>query len=236
MLRDPPPPEWPSPELENNARAAFDSAGFFNHFHVFPGRREPLQRTRQGVPRVHLGGGSSIRERRIKVSVFMSPLRLSASPHLMSAGRRYATATTVLPTKATPGACRLYNIPLHRTGLEEHPIPRVAIRSGDSRVQTEPYDTGNLKRRTWPIYLIHCRFAESPCKIALSFPRCASIPARTDSRTTGTSCTWAAAPSVAPAWSLRKQPPSRARAASPPRTSEFGRTRTSSFFRASFDS
>ena len=58
MFRDPPPPEWPSPKLKHNARAAFDSAGFFNHFHVFPGRREPLQCARQGMPRIHLGGGS----------------------------------------------------------------------------------------------------------------------------------------------------------------------------------
>jgi hypothetical protein len=39
MFRDPTPPEWPSPELKHNARAAFDSAGFLNHFHVYPGRR-----------------------------------------------------------------------------------------------------------------------------------------------------------------------------------------------------
>jgi hypothetical protein len=43
MLRDPPPPELPSPKLKHDARPAFDSAGFLNHFHVFPGRREPFQ-------------------------------------------------------------------------------------------------------------------------------------------------------------------------------------------------
>src|SRR6202166_3608665 len=136
----------------------------------------------------------------------------------------------------TPCAYRLYNIRLHRTGVDQHPISRIALWFEDTRVRTERYDTGNLKRRIWPIYLIPYRFAESLCKIALSFPRCANIRARMDSPTTGISCTWAAARPVAPAWFLRKQAPLRRKAASAPRTSDFGKTRTSIFLRASFDS
>src|SRR6202035_5086965 len=54
-------------------------------------------------------------------------------------------------------ACKLYNIPLHQTGLEEHPISRIVIPDEIAPVQSDPYDTEIFKRRTWPIYLIHFR-------------------------------------------------------------------------------
>src|ERR1700674_4863849 len=99
----------------------------------------------------------------------------------------------------TPDACRLYNIPLHRTGLEKHPISQVATPDENTQVHSESYDTENLKRRIWPNYLIPYRFAESPCKIVLSFLRCANTRARMDSRAIGIWCILAAAPSVGPA-------------------------------------
>ena len=58
MLRDSPSPKRPSSKLEHNARAAFDSAGFFNNFHAFTRRGKPFQRVRQSVPRVHLRSGN----------------------------------------------------------------------------------------------------------------------------------------------------------------------------------
>ena len=57
--------------------------------------------------------------------------------------------------------------------------------------------------------------------------------APTVSRTTGTSCTSAAAPSAAPVWCSPKQRRSRRKAASVPRTSASGRTITSRCSRAS---
>ena len=54
MLRDPLSSKRPSPKLQRNTSAAFDSPGFFNHSDVFPRRRKPLQRLRQGMPQIHL--------------------------------------------------------------------------------------------------------------------------------------------------------------------------------------
>src|ERR1700688_4062013 len=136
----------------------------------------------------------------------------------------------------TPCAYRLYNIRLHRTGVDQHPISRIALWFEDARVRTERYDTGNLKRRIWLIYLIPYRFAESLCKIALSFPRCANIRVRMDSPTTGISCTWAAARPGARAWFLRKQRPSRLKAASAPRILDSGKTSALNFLPVSSDS
>jgi len=53
MFRDPPPPKRPSPKLQDDARPAFNPAGFFDHSYVLAGRGKPLERPRQGVPRVN---------------------------------------------------------------------------------------------------------------------------------------------------------------------------------------
>ena len=212
MFRNPAATEWPSPKLQHHARPPFDSAGFFNYFHVFPGRREPLERPRQGVPRIHVAGRSANSRTAYKCFRFHYLLRARNSgpllrPHLAASlrvlkkaqSRRDAGATKTFSAtgpfrkQLSPrphefqamSADRLYNIPLHRTGLEDHPISRVAVPDEDTRVQSDSYDTQILKRRTWPIYLTPYRFAESRYKIALSFPRCASIPARMVSRAIG---------------------------------------------------
>ena len=58
MFGDPALSKWPPPEPQHDARPALDSASSLDDFDVFPRRREPFQRLRQGVPGVHVDGGS----------------------------------------------------------------------------------------------------------------------------------------------------------------------------------
>ena len=103
MLRDPPAPKRPLPNLEHNAGTAFDSASFLNYFNVFPGGREALQCSRRSVPRVYFSGGSG--DSRTANEYFGFHVACKQHDCMM------ALRTN---EKQARGACKLYN--MARTG------------------------------------------------------------------------------------------------------------------------
>jgi|SRR5579872_1069056 len=54
MHGDPTHAKGPSAKSHHDSRPALDSSDPLEHFDVLPGRREPLKRVRQGVPRVQV--------------------------------------------------------------------------------------------------------------------------------------------------------------------------------------
>ncbi len=58
VFGNPAPAKGPSSKPQHDTRSALDSSCSLDNFDVFPGRREPFERIRQGVPGVHCGCGS----------------------------------------------------------------------------------------------------------------------------------------------------------------------------------